>query len=321
MKAALGQATVGQGPPIKALFQKIESTAGIGRDSGRMTSGDLVITHGGDKTSGRLSMRNSTDLEASFWSDKLSGRLHARGGSVRVTLEETQAPQRTLEFSQDGRGELRLQLTHPDGDQVLLHQARHGKFLAVAVVGGQTFTGQAESFLALLRQHRREMEAHILPVLEHGGICLVPSPHMPSIRKGVLGILLRTAETQAEGNKLLTDLDHDSFAVREKASEVLNVRFELYQDMIQEKLREKPISPKVRTRLQRILAQHTEAQRVYQAVAALNLLQDAGYVVSLLHHVTAKETPRLIGHLEKITGQRLGAEPAAWKEWAKKNLK
>src|SRR5262249_45727768 len=114
-------------------------------------------------------------------------------------------------------------------------------------------------------------------------------------------------------------LDSSEFAAREKASETIGNRFEIYQDMIVAKLQEKTIPLEVRTRLQAIVNGHSDQQRIAQTVSALSLLEDAPYLVSLLDHATPESTPKLTEHLEKITGQKLGADAAAWKEWAAKN--
>src|SRR5262249_32300840 len=145
---------------------------------------------------------------------KLWGGLHTRGDHVRLVLEEQGGPQRTPEFHDDGKGGLLLLLTNPGGDLVLLRQSPTGTFAATALVGGRTFAGQGESFVAFFRKHRAEVEADILPVLGHFGIRPVPSPHTPGVRKAVLAPLLRTPESLAEGKKLLADLDNAKFEVR-----------------------------------------------------------------------------------------------------------
>jgi hypothetical protein len=226
-----------------------------------------------------------------------------------------------LEFSDDGRGGFRIQLTHPDGDLILLHQPRNRSFTAVALVAGQLFAGHGKSFLTFFRQHQQQTTTHVLPALAEFGIYPILSPHTPKVRKAVLAALLRKPEALAEGKRLLADLDSEQFAARENASQLLSERFEIYKDLIQDKLQDKSISLEVQTRLQSILAKHPDSHRVGQTVAALNLMDDAGYLVQLLDHASAEETSMVVSHLEKTTGENLGSDPAAWKEWAKKKVK
>ncbi len=291
---------MGPGPPVEQLFYQIQAAAG---------------------QSGSTAGVSGRERGVNFYGDSLSASLSIRGEAVHMVLHEIQTPERRLEFSDTSPGCFRLQVTHPSGDMILLNQMRGGRFTAVALVGGHMFTGQGESFVKAFRQHRQEMETHILPVLEQFGIRPILSPQTPNVRQAVLAQVLRTPETLAEGRKLLIDLNSEKFAVRDKASRALSDRFALYKDLIQEKLQEKGIALELQTRLQNILATNADSLRVDQTVAALNLLQDAGYLVALLDHVAPDETPRLIRYLEKTTGQNLGPDPAAWKAWARKSQK
>jgi hypothetical protein len=290
----------GQGPPIEAIFAKIQAA------SGSMGHG-MSIT--GDKR------------EINFTGESLSGRLQTSGTSVRLVLEENQSPQRTLEFSDDGSGGFRIEVRNIEGDLLLLQQSRNGSFAAISFTGGPILAAQGDSFLACFQQNRQAMEARVLPVLAQFGINLILSPELPKIRNAVLAQLMQTPEIRAEGQKLIEELDSSEFAVREKASEVLGNRFEIYQDLFLAKLQDKTTPLEVRTRLQAIVNGHTDQQRVAQTVTALGLLSDAGYLVALLDHVAAENVPRVTVHLEKITGQKLGADVAAWKDWAGKSAK
>src|SRR5262249_775483 len=97
----------------------------------------------------------------------LSGRLHLRADSFRLTLDEAEGPRRSLEYNDDGQDSFRLLLAHPDGDLILLQQGAKGAFTVVALVGGKPFVAQGESFVAVFRKHRRELETQVLPVLHH----------------------------------------------------------------------------------------------------------------------------------------------------------
>jgi hypothetical protein len=285
--------------PIEAIFGKIQAAAGASSTS--MTTG--------------------RHREISFSGNKMNGNLYLRGDTLRLSLEEAQAPQRTLEYRDDGQGSFRLQVMHPDGDLILMSQGRKGAFAVVALLGNQSFSGKGESFVAFYRQHRQEMDTLVLPALASLGIQPVLSPNTPRVRQAVLALVLWTPETLEEGKRLLADLDDDKIVVREKASRLLKERFEVHKDLIQEKLRDKASPLEVQKRLQQILDGQADSARANQIVTALNLTQDAAYVVSLLDHAAPDQISPIIHHLEQITGEKHGSDPAAWKEWARKGRK
>jgi hypothetical protein len=284
-------------PPIVSLFYQIQGAAGPAGGSA-----------GGGGNSWQIT----------FQGQNLNGQLAVRGDAVRMSLEESNAPARSLQFNDDGQGAFTIQVMHPEQDVILLRQVRNSGFTVVALVDGRMIVGQGESFLAVFRKHRKDMESHVLPVLEHFGIRLMLSPSAPEVRRAVLALVTRTPETLAEAKQLLADLDSGKFRERERASRLLNDRYEVYKDVIQQRLESKDLTLEARTRLQQIAAKHPDSERVGQTVAALELMKDARYLVSLLEHARAEEVPGVIRHLEKTTGQKLGADPAAWREWAAK---
>ena len=54
-----------------------------------------------------------------------------------------------------------------------------------------------------------------------------------------------------------------------------------------------------------------------QTIAAFDLVNDPQYVVPFLEDAgTQKKFVKIVRHLEQISGQKFGTDPAAWKEWA-----
>jgi hypothetical protein len=83
--------------------------------------------------------------------------------------------------------------------------------------------------------------------------------------------------------------------------------------------REEP-SLEIKGRLERIVAAHPEDARQSQGLITLQLYRDPKFLISLLDHVAREQVSPIVRELERATGQKLGAEAAAWKEWATKNL-
>jgi len=303
-RRAFGRRHVELSSPLDAIFIGIQ-------EQSRANSKGFSMGSGG----------TSRGSDRSFTGDDLYGKLSSRGDSIRLTLEEQQPPKRTLELIVEDQTSFRIQLTHPDGDLILLHQARNGRFSAVTTIGGRLFAGQGESYQAFLRQHQAEVEATLLPTLRLFGIDPMPAVMSTEVRKAAIDLLKRTPETLAEGRKLLADLDSNSFDVRDKATKKLIERIGVFNDLVEEELKGKSISVEVRARLQSILAERRRGGGDGRTLAAFELMKDPQYAIALFEHVGSDEKPLLGKHLEKLTGQKLGADAAAWKDWAKKKPK
>jgi hypothetical protein len=291
----------GNAHPMEALFRQVQSAAGVG--------GSGMGISGADRT-------------LNFSGGKCNGNLHTRGQNLRhLQFEETGDAGRTIELSEDGKGGFRMQLTHPDGDLILVQQTPKGAFRVVALIHGRTFAGQGDNFTAFYKQNRAAMENDILPVLSRFGIDPILSPKEAKVKGAVLSQMLRSPETVEAGRKLIAQLDADQFTAREQATKTLDARYSLYEDLIREKLKEKTIPLEVKTRLEKIANAHADQGRVSQTIELLDLTKDAGYVVDLLEGASSEEKPKVIAHLEKITGQKLGDDAKAWREWVEKKGK
>jgi hypothetical protein len=279
--------------PIENIFRQIQAVAGAGGSSTTMSN---------------------RYREMRFFGNALVGRVLTRDNVVQMGLEETGAPHRTLEFHDDGQGAFRLLLSGP-ADDILIKQAKDGTFTVAAVVSGKTLAAQAPSFLALYKQHHEALDRDILPVLSGLSIRLFTPPSSAELRSAVRALLLRSPATLEEGKKLLTDLDNDRFAVREKATAALDDRYEIYKDLIEAKLKETGLAIETERRLQKIVAAHPDAQKTSQVIDALDLLSDSAFLIGLLEETPAAERPAIAARLEQVTGARHGGDVAAWKEW------
>jgi hypothetical protein len=282
------------GSPIETIFSYIRTQAG-------------PLQHSSMSVSNR-------QREISFAGGAMNGRLRVQGELIRLELEETAAPHRSLELTDDGQGATRLLLSG-EGDLILVQQTRAGACTVAAAGGGKSFIAQGDSFLALYKQHRQAVDAQVLPALHGLAVALIPSSATPQMKNAVLALLTRTPESLEEGKKLMRDLDSEKFQTRDKASKLLNERFEVYKDLIQEKLKDSTLSQETASRLAKIMAAHPDAQKVSQTIAALDLLRDPAYLVGILEEAAPEQRAKVAAQLEAVTGQRLGSEVAAWKRW------
>ena len=290
--------------PLEVMFQQIQREARVGSRS--MSSG---------------SGSSNTTRTNQFSSDTLSGQLSVSGESIRLSFGELNSPKRTLQFSTQPEAGFQLQLTHPDGDLILLSESLKGRFIVVGIVGKKAFANQADSFLALYKQNRQQLENDVFPALAQFGIRPILSPDSPEVEKAALAVLLRTPESTAEGQKLLDKLDSDSFDDRDSAAKELTERFSEFSDLVDQRINDKNTPAEARNRLQAIAESQTGSQQARQTIALLNLLNDPKYIISILDEVAPHENIKLIKRLEEITGEKPGPDPADWRRWAKKNLK
>ena len=294
----------GAASPLEAMFQQIERQVQVGSRS--MSSGS-----GG----------SNTTRTNQFSSDSLSGQLSVSGESIRLSFGELVSLKRTLQFSTEPDAGFHLQLTHPDGDMILLSENQKGRFTVVGIVGKKAFANQADSFLAFYKQNRQQLETDVLPGVAQFGICPILSADSPEVERAALAVLLRTPETTAEGKKLLDQLDSDSAEDRESAANDLMERFLQFSDLVDQRISDKATSAETRNRLQALAESQTGSQQARQTIALLNLLNDPKYIISILDEVAPHENIKLIKRLEEITGEKLGPDHAEWQRWAKKNLK
>jgi hypothetical protein len=285
-------AALNQASPIEHIFRHIQTLAGGG------SSGMTV---------------SNRYRELRFTGSALSGRVLTRDQLIRFELEEVGAPNRSLEFQDDGES-FRLFLSGRRDDLYLRQDKEYG-FTLAAVIGGKAIAAEGASFLDLYKRRRETFDKDVLPILNGLSIHLFVPPSSADLKSAVRAILSRSPALLEEGKRLLADLDHDQFAIRDNASKLLSERYEIYKDLIAATLKDPSISVETERRLQKIRAAHADSQKVTQVIAALDLLNDAEFLIGLLDETAAPERGPIAARLEQVTGQRLGQDVAAWRKW------
>ena len=298
----------GPPPALHTVFRAIEQRA-------RKASRSFM---GGGSDLPSSSIRNGwRQWQSGFSGETLAGDLRTNNGGEELLLQEYQPPRRMLEFRAGNDGSMLMQLTDRDGNTIVLRQDRQGRFVLAVIAGNTTSASKAESFIALVKRHRQQVESEVLPVLAKIGIRPILSTDAAEVREAVLASLLHGSEARAEGQRLLGDLDNDSYEVREDASTALLKRFALFGDMIRERLNDKTNSAEMQSRLQRIVADQSDSPLPAQTAESLGLASNPAYLVKLLDFATDRESRAVISRLEQTTGQKLGSDRAAWKTWAR----
>ena len=152
---------------------------------------------------------------------------------------------RQLEFHTDADTAICLKLSNREGDVISLRQERGGRFAIVAMLGENTFADQRNSFAGFVKANRRLVSNEILPALAQFGFEPILSPDSFGVRHAVVASLLSADEIQAEGKRLIADLNSDDYETRERATQSLAVRYDLYKDLVQVAVDEHSSSPEV----------------------------------------------------------------------------
>ena len=260
----------------------------------------------------------------SGWNDRVSvtfsgaglyGRLNVQGGFIQVVLREEKGPKNNLDVSDDGLGSLRIVHSNSDGDILVLVQGGEGRLTVVHVVGDEMTGVKAESFRAFYRKNVAYVEEGLFPSLKRIGIGLPPGRFSPKVVQAVCGRLRPlAAEERAEYAKLIRGMDDEDFHRREAATKALSEAFARYAALVKETLK-KPPSVEVKERLEGVLGAHADQQEVEEFVSSMGLLSDVGYLVQLTAKAAGADRVAAGRRLEKLTGQKLGSDPAAWKRW------
>jgi hypothetical protein len=291
-----------EGGGVEAIFHRLRSAAGA-NSSGESSSND-------DRT-----------LECS--GGGLAVRLRLAGQSVRIELREEKEPGRALDVHDDGDGAFQLIFRGAgDNDLLVLHQSRAGRFSMSHLKADKPFTAGGSTFLEFYRAHRDYVDQQLIPSLSALGAGAFPSAASPAVRRAVLERLRPFTDAErAEVDRLIGQLDDADHAKREEATQRLMEHGVRHGDWIEAARKAPNLSPEAATRLDRVLTNVRPRRRADALAAALGLAEDPACLVRLLGEAPETDRPHVAAALERITGQKLGLDPAAWEAWWKERQK
>ncbi|MCD6304404.1 MAG: hypothetical protein J7M21_05515 [Planctomycetes bacterium] len=287
---------LGMASNIQMLFQELRAACGAG---------------------GYSSSSSGQAYRMSFTGSSLAASLSLGGQEFSLRLWEQGSESRSLDVRQSGAS---LDITFLDPrDQVviLLRQDANGQVTLTDVRGEVVRTGRAKSFLAYYGRHRRYVEEELFPLLEHVGVTVDLGPNGPRAVEAVLAELRRGdgGELAAEARRLIADLDSGSYAQRQAATRKLAADYPRYYRFIDRALASPTCSTEARARLRLIVEQNGPRARARRLIAALGLADDPAYLVGLLDKTGGQDRRLIAARLEKLTGRKLGEDPAAWRRY------
>ncbi|MCA9148873.1 MAG: hypothetical protein KDA92_06235 [Planctomycetales bacterium] len=260
---------------------------------------------------------NGSQGVASFEVDRLRMRVEVTATAFTMTLHERLAPYRSVEISSNQDGRFRITVL---GEQVTaLIQQPNGNVRVLESYDDKVLTASANSCVDLYAEHTDFFE-HLLQEFAAIGIGKPPTRFEPPIADRVVR-LLEIAEIDVEANfaRLTADLDSLDYTKREAASQELTRDVEAYAPRLEQLFEDDAASLELRSRAQRILEGYAKQQRgPDELVQELKLVDDPIYLANLLGKRPPEDFPRIASRLEKLTGQSLGNDPAAWRDWLSK---
>ncbi|MCA9169966.1 MAG: hypothetical protein KDB23_19960, partial [Planctomycetales bacterium] len=266
---------------------------------------------------GMSNSTNGTYGVFSFEVDRLRTRVEVTQTAFTMTLNEQLAPYRSVEISSHQDGRFRITVF---GEQVTaLIQQPNGTVRILESYDDKVLTASATSCVDLYAE-RTDFVEHFLEKLESIGIGRPTTRFDPPIADRVVR-LLEVAEIDVEANfaRLTADLDSLDYTKREAASQELARDVEAYAPRLEQLFEDDAASLELRSRAQRILEGYAKQQRgPDELVQELKLVDDPIYLANLLGKRPPEDFPRIASRLEKLTGQSLGNDPAAWRDWLAK---
>jgi hypothetical protein len=232
-----------------------------------------------------------------------------------------------LDVQDDGHGAVRVSLIDPAGRLVIvLTQQRDGSAKLLWVDTEETRRIEADSMMELYAENATFLEEKVFPTLDYLGVGLPLRPMDKEVREEVFRQLGTSADEARlkEGKQLVRQLDGEEYETREEAMKVLSENYLKYREAIVHADRNREgMSAEARNRLNRILAENKEADRLGRLVDSLKLTSDWDYLTRLLDVTEDKKQlalviKRLIEITDRTLEETLGSDKKAWKAWAQK---
>lgn len=271
------------------------------------------------------SMRNNGEFYCSFKSREMNGNINYTNDMFTMSLEENIIFKRTLELQNKSNNYISLTLTlKSEKKEILsLQQDDNGK-ISIKIQNEEKSAEdkedginlKADSFVQLYLDNQKVMEDVVYPVLRKLGIGVEASIESEKVRNKALTLILLMDKADADKAKqLIKQLDADNFESREAASKALDKDFKLYEKSIIDAASDNGNTAEVIERLNKILKAHPSEDNSQKIIQSLNLMDNPMFLIRLLSDANEQQKPLVVATLETVTGQKFGADIAAWKKW------
>jgi len=254
---------------------------------------------------GVSSSQSGSTYRQSFRGNGLEARLYTAGpsGPFRMALDETAERRISLDVADDGKGVVRVLVTSGSGDFLLLVTQAEKRFTVVLVRGEKAVVKGAPTYFDFCRDEADFTEKTLIPLLADHGMAPPTSLYRPEVIEAVL-LELRPFSDVDEKRvaELVKQLDHDEYAKREEASQILTRRLLRYRAAVSKEFKSGKAEAEAKMRMEKIL----EAPRAEKAVKIANdcrLASDADYLRGLLDLVSGPDRESVEAALAKIKAE------------------
>jgi hypothetical protein len=243
--------------------------------------------------------------------------------SYRILAHERQTPGRMIDVVSDQKDAFRLSLLRTDASLAIVIDQTADRCVVRQIRDEKVILLKAESFRALYNEHHAYIDGVLVPVLEELGVSMPAMPLSTRIRAAVLSRLRGEVEEgeRAAVEKLIRQLDSQTYAERMGATQKLTVNYGRYAEQIAEIMDEidagrgPDLSAEALVRLRKIVDDNMQSDRTARAVKELDLLNDVAYLVELLAVSQGDDRAVVAGRLTELTDQQLGDNVDAWRRW------
>jgi hypothetical protein len=268
---------------------------------------------------GNVGSRSSSGgalVNSSFSSVEAASELELKPGTFRFEFRERNFPRRLVMLEQNSNGTVSVTLY---GEVVLrMQQKEDGSISVVETVGNQLIHREAESLGKLYLEEPEFIEERLFPLLHHVSIIPPASRFDPRIVNRVvdrLNILMEIEDIEAI-NKLISDLDHDDFKIRQAATKRLEAKADHYREILIAAANQDGASFETRSRIKYLLDQSSlETADSDSLINTLRLMENPEYLAIMMQQLQEEDFQPVGKRLEELTGINHGADVDAWREW------
>jgi len=272
-------------PGVLQLFASLQSASGSHRVS---------------------SSQSGSTCRQSFRCNGLEARLYTAGpsGPFRMALDETAGRRVSLDVADDGKGVVRVLVTSGSGDFLLLVTQSEKRFTVVLVRGEKAVVKSAPTYFDFCRDEADFTEKTLIALLADYGMVPPTSLYRPDVIEAVLLELRPFSEIdERRVAELVKQLDHDEYAKREEASQLLAKRMLRYRAAVEKALKSVEAEAEAKMRMEKVL-EAPRAEKAVKIARDCRLASDADYLRGLLDLASGPDRKAVEAALAKVKARQ-----------------
>ena len=136
------------------------------------------------------------------------------------------------------------------------------------------------------------------------------------IDRTVKHLAFGNTKTTQRFDELMDQIDHGSFAVREKATKTLRQDIDEFLPLLVKAESAGDLPLEVKSRMTKVMTRYTrETRGTDSMVSAMGLASSVDYLIAALPHVSDGNQQKIATKLNRLTGEDHGVDVEGWKNW------